>query len=84
MGTSVAGSPLPLTTGNDSLDITIVKHLQYCTQLIQVPGLPRLGAFILKSFLPAAWVQAGWQGQRCSCEAVGAQGGEGHPAGVGW
>ncbi|XP_074432592.1 rho family-interacting cell polarization regulator 2 isoform X1 [Larus michahellis] len=35
VGTSVAGSPLPLTTGNDSLDITIVKHLQYCTQLIQ-------------------------------------------------
>lgn len=36
VGTSVAGSPLPLTTGNESLDITIVKHLQYCTQLIQV------------------------------------------------
>ncbi|KAM6281558.1 rho family-interacting cell polarization regulator 2 [Porphyrio hochstetteri] len=35
VGTSVAGSPLPLTTGNDSLDITIVKHFQYCTQLIQ-------------------------------------------------
>ncbi|XP_031802635.1 rho family-interacting cell polarization regulator 2 isoform X5 [Sarcophilus harrisii] len=35
VGTSVAGSPLPLTTGNESLDITIVRHLQYCTQLIQ-------------------------------------------------
>ncbi|XP_042319846.1 rho family-interacting cell polarization regulator 2 isoform X3 [Sceloporus undulatus] len=35
VGTSVAGSPLPLTTGNESLDITIVKHLQYCTQLVQ-------------------------------------------------
>ncbi|KAM6453539.1 rho family-interacting cell polarization regulator 2 isoform 2-T2 [Liasis olivaceus] len=35
VGNSVAGSPLPLTTGNESLDITIVKHLQYCTQLIQ-------------------------------------------------
>ncbi|KAJ7338587.1 hypothetical protein JRQ81_012489 [Phrynocephalus forsythii] len=35
VGTSVAGSPLPLTTGNESLDITVVKHLQYCTQLIQ-------------------------------------------------
>ncbi|XP_044282349.1 rho family-interacting cell polarization regulator 2 isoform X1 [Varanus komodoensis] len=35
VGTSVAGSPLPLTTGNESLDITIVKHLQSCTQLIQ-------------------------------------------------
>jgi hypothetical protein len=36
VGTSVAGSPLPLTTGNESLDITIVRHLQYCTQLVQV------------------------------------------------
>ncbi|XP_042793680.1 rho family-interacting cell polarization regulator 2 isoform X2 [Panthera leo] len=35
VGTSVAGSPLPLTTGNESLDITIVRHLQYCTQLVQ-------------------------------------------------
>ncbi|XP_053102252.1 rho family-interacting cell polarization regulator 2 isoform X1 [Hemicordylus capensis] len=35
VGTSVAGSPLPLTSGNESLDITIVKHLQYCTQLLQ-------------------------------------------------
>ncbi|XP_061449639.1 rho family-interacting cell polarization regulator 2 isoform X2 [Rhineura floridana] len=35
VGTSIAGSPLPLTTGNESLDITIVRHLQYCTQLIQ-------------------------------------------------
>ncbi|XP_074841980.1 LOW QUALITY PROTEIN: rho family-interacting cell polarization regulator 2 [Carettochelys insculpta] len=35
VGTSVAGSPLPLTTGNESLDITLVKHLQYCTQLVQ-------------------------------------------------
>lgn len=36
VGTSVAGSPLPLTTGNESLDIAIVRHLQYCTQLVQV------------------------------------------------
>uniref|UniRef100_A0A8D1JRC4 Rho family-interacting cell polarization regulator 2 n=1 Tax=Sus scrofa TaxID=9823 RepID=A0A8D1JRC4_PIG len=35
VGTSVAGSPLPLTTGNESLDLTIVRHLQYCTQLVQ-------------------------------------------------
>ncbi|XP_021552501.1 rho family-interacting cell polarization regulator 2 isoform X2 [Neomonachus schauinslandi] len=35
VGTSVAGSPLPLTTGNESLDIAIVGHLQYCTQLVQ-------------------------------------------------
>lgn len=36
VGTSVAGSPLPLTTGNESLDLTIIRHLQYCTQLVQV------------------------------------------------
>ncbi|XP_036907285.1 rho family-interacting cell polarization regulator 2 isoform X2 [Sturnira hondurensis] len=35
VGTSVAGSPLPLTTGNESLDVAIVRHLQYCTQLVQ-------------------------------------------------
>ncbi|XP_034841683.1 rho family-interacting cell polarization regulator 2 isoform X2 [Mirounga leonina] len=35
VGTSVAGSPLPLTTGNESLDIAIVGHLQYCTRLVQ-------------------------------------------------
>ncbi|RXM32606.1 Protein FAM65B [Acipenser ruthenus] len=35
VGNSVAGSPLPLTTGNDSLDITVVKHLQYCSQVLQ-------------------------------------------------
>ncbi|XP_044783892.1 rho family-interacting cell polarization regulator 2 isoform X5 [Bubalus bubalis] len=36
VGTSVAGSPLPLTTGNESLDLTIIRHLQYCTQLVQL------------------------------------------------
>uniref|UniRef100_UPI00398F20BE rho family-interacting cell polarization regulator 2 isoform X1 n=2 Tax=Pristiophorus japonicus TaxID=55135 RepID=UPI00398F20BE len=35
VGTSVAGSPLPLTTGNESLDFTIVKHLQHSEQLFQ-------------------------------------------------
>ncbi|XP_041101071.1 rho family-interacting cell polarization regulator 2 isoform X5 [Polyodon spathula] len=35
VGNSVAGSPLPLTTGNESLDITVVKHLQYCSQVLQ-------------------------------------------------
>ncbi|MBN3317591.1 RIPR2 regulator, partial [Atractosteus spatula] len=35
VGNSVAGSPLPLTTGNESLDIAIVKHLQYCSHLVQ-------------------------------------------------
>ncbi|XP_038626945.1 rho family-interacting cell polarization regulator 2 [Tachyglossus aculeatus] len=35
VGTSVAGSPLPLTSGNESLDVAIVGHLRYCTQLVQ-------------------------------------------------
>ncbi|XP_073714100.1 rho family-interacting cell polarization regulator 2 isoform X1 [Misgurnus anguillicaudatus] len=36
VGNSVAGSPLPLTTGNDNLDVAIVVHLQYCSRLIQL------------------------------------------------
>ncbi|KAF7653177.1 hypothetical protein LDENG_00086290 [Lucifuga dentata] len=36
MGNSVAGSPLPLTTGNENLDVAIVIHLQYCNHLIQL------------------------------------------------
>uniref|UniRef100_A0A672M3I2 Rho family-interacting cell polarization regulator 2 n=1 Tax=Sinocyclocheilus grahami TaxID=75366 RepID=A0A672M3I2_SINGR len=36
MGNSVAGSPLPLTTGNENLDVAIVVHLQYCSHLIQL------------------------------------------------
>uniref|UniRef100_A0A4W3IRG8 Rho family-interacting cell polarization regulator 2 n=1 Tax=Callorhinchus milii TaxID=7868 RepID=A0A4W3IRG8_CALMI len=36
VGTSVAGSPLPLTTGYENLDFTIAKHLQHCDQLLQV------------------------------------------------
>ncbi|KAJ8402996.1 hypothetical protein AAFF_G00359120 [Aldrovandia affinis] len=36
VGNSVAGSPLPLTTGNESLDIAIIIHLQYCNHLIQL------------------------------------------------
>ncbi|XP_070312329.1 rho family-interacting cell polarization regulator 2 isoform X4 [Odocoileus virginianus] len=40
VGTSVAGSPLPLTTGNESLDLTIIRHLQYCTQLVQHIFIP--------------------------------------------
>ncbi|CAJ0942051.1 unnamed protein product [Ranitomeya imitator] len=35
VGTSVASSPLPLTTGNESLDITLIRHLQYCSELIK-------------------------------------------------
>uniref|UniRef100_A0A671QW74 Rho family-interacting cell polarization regulator 2 n=1 Tax=Sinocyclocheilus anshuiensis TaxID=1608454 RepID=A0A671QW74_9TELE len=35
VGNSVAGSPLPLTTGNENLDVAIVVHLQYCNHLIQ-------------------------------------------------
>ncbi|KAJ8273279.1 hypothetical protein GJAV_G00099730 [Gymnothorax javanicus] len=36
VGNSVAGSPLPLSTGNDSLDTAIIIHLQYCSHLIQL------------------------------------------------
>ncbi|KAJ3609564.1 hypothetical protein NHX12_024084 [Muraenolepis orangiensis] len=36
VGNSVAGSPLPLTTGNESLDVAVVIHLQYCNHLIQL------------------------------------------------
>uniref|UniRef100_A0A8C7WWZ6 Rho family-interacting cell polarization regulator 2 n=1 Tax=Oryzias sinensis TaxID=183150 RepID=A0A8C7WWZ6_9TELE len=36
VGNSVAGSPMPLTTGNENLDVAIVIHLQYCNHLVQV------------------------------------------------
>ncbi|XP_070403465.1 rho family-interacting cell polarization regulator 2 isoform X2 [Nothobranchius furzeri] len=36
VGNSVAGSPMPLTTGNENLDVAIVIHLQYCNHLIQL------------------------------------------------
>ncbi|XP_049457658.1 rho family-interacting cell polarization regulator 2 isoform X1 [Epinephelus fuscoguttatus] len=36
VGNSVAGSPLPLTTGNENLDVAIVIHLQYCNHLIKL------------------------------------------------
>ncbi|KAM7373202.1 hypothetical protein PAMP_008074 [Pampus punctatissimus] len=36
VGNSVAGSPLPLTTGNENLDVAIVIHLQYCNHLIEL------------------------------------------------
>ncbi|XP_036394874.1 rho family-interacting cell polarization regulator 2-like [Megalops cyprinoides] len=36
MGNSVAGTPLPLTTGSESLDIAVTRHLQYCCHLIQL------------------------------------------------
>ncbi|KAG8442310.1 hypothetical protein GDO86_011199 [Hymenochirus boettgeri] len=51
VGTSVASSPLPLTTGNESLDITLVKHLQYCTELIQQIFLSGSILFVLKDLL---------------------------------
>ncbi|KAM6186635.1 rho family-interacting cell polarization regulator 2 isoform 3-T3 [Rhynchocyon petersi] len=51
VGTSVAGSPLPLTTGNESLDITIVRHLQYCTQLIQQIVFSSKTPFVARSLL---------------------------------
>ncbi|XP_073678515.1 rho family-interacting cell polarization regulator 2 [Garra rufa] len=36
VGNSVAGSPLPLTTGNENLDVAIIVHLQYCNHLVQL------------------------------------------------
>ncbi|XP_054909746.1 rho family-interacting cell polarization regulator 2 isoform X1 [Poeciliopsis prolifica] len=36
VGNSVAGSPMPLTTGNENLDVAIVIHLLYCIHLIQI------------------------------------------------
>nr|XP_049607002.1 rho family-interacting cell polarization regulator 2 isoform X2 [Syngnathus scovelli] len=36
VGNSVAGSPLPLTTTNDSLDTALATHLRYCRRLVQV------------------------------------------------
>ncbi|XP_053322684.1 rho family-interacting cell polarization regulator 2 isoform X2 [Spea bombifrons] len=51
VGTSVASSPLPLTTGNESLDITLVRHLQYCFDLIQQIILSSQVLFVLKDLL---------------------------------
>ncbi|KAM5299780.1 rho family-interacting cell polarization regulator 2 isoform 2-T2 [Ctenodactylus gundi] len=51
VGTSVAGSPLPLTTGNESLDIAIVRHLQYCIQLVQQIVLSSKTSFMARSLL---------------------------------
>nr|XP_057902300.1 rho family-interacting cell polarization regulator 2 isoform X2 [Doryrhamphus excisus] len=36
VGNSVAGSPLPLSTGNENLDVAVVIHLRYCSRLIQL------------------------------------------------
>uniref|UniRef100_A0A673AP34 Rho family-interacting cell polarization regulator 2 n=1 Tax=Sphaeramia orbicularis TaxID=375764 RepID=A0A673AP34_9TELE len=46
VGNSVAGSPLPLTTGNENLDVAIVIHLQYCNHLIQVQFPFDVGKYI--------------------------------------
>ncbi|XP_027379991.1 rho family-interacting cell polarization regulator 2 isoform X2 [Bos indicus x Bos taurus] len=51
VGTSVAGSPLPLTTGNESLDLTIIRHLQYCTQLVQQIVLSSKTPFVASNLL---------------------------------
>ncbi|XP_032318487.1 rho family-interacting cell polarization regulator 2 isoform X2 [Camelus ferus] len=51
VGTSVAGSPLPLTSGNESLDLTIVRHLQYCTQLVQQIVLSSKTPFVARNLL---------------------------------
>ncbi|CAK6439126.1 unnamed protein product [Pipistrellus nathusii] len=51
VGTSVAGSPLPLTTGSESLDIAIVRHLQQCTRLVQQIVLSSKTPFVARSLL---------------------------------
>uniref|UniRef100_A0A8D2CXH2 Rho family-interacting cell polarization regulator 2 n=1 Tax=Sciurus vulgaris TaxID=55149 RepID=A0A8D2CXH2_SCIVU len=51
VGTSVAGSPLPLTTGNESLDIAIVRHLQHCTQLVQQIVFSSKTPFVARNLL---------------------------------
>ncbi|XP_064453155.1 rho family-interacting cell polarization regulator 2 isoform X3 [Mirounga angustirostris] len=51
VGTSVAGSPLPLTTGNESLDIAIVGHLQYCTRLVQQIVFSSKTPFVVSNLL---------------------------------
>ncbi|XP_057555845.1 rho family-interacting cell polarization regulator 2 [Hippopotamus amphibius kiboko] len=51
VGTSVAGSPLPLTTGNESLDLTITRHLQYCTQLVQQIVFSSKTPFVARNLL---------------------------------
>ncbi|XP_008329898.1 rho family-interacting cell polarization regulator 2 isoform X3 [Cynoglossus semilaevis] len=52
VGNSVAGSPLPLTTGNENLDVAIVIHLQYCNHLIQLltsgPSVWQRSSLLLK------------------------------------
>uniref|UniRef100_A0A8B9JMW5 Rho family-interacting cell polarization regulator 2 n=1 Tax=Astyanax mexicanus TaxID=7994 RepID=A0A8B9JMW5_ASTMX len=49
VGNSVAGSPLPLTTGNENLDVAIVIHLQYCNHLIQVLAVKYINILILST-----------------------------------
>nr|XP_058141303.1 rho family-interacting cell polarization regulator 2 isoform X3 [Dasypus novemcinctus] len=51
VGTSVAGSPLPLTTGNESLDLAIVRHLQYCAQLVQQIVFSSKTPFVARNLL---------------------------------
>uniref|UniRef100_A0A8C5MXJ0 Rho family-interacting cell polarization regulator 2 n=1 Tax=Leptobrachium leishanense TaxID=445787 RepID=A0A8C5MXJ0_9ANUR len=51
VGTSVASSPLPLTTGNESLDIALVRHLQYCSELIQQIILSSQILFVVRDLL---------------------------------
>ncbi|XP_006762977.1 PREDICTED: protein FAM65B isoform X1 [Myotis davidii] len=51
VGTSVAGSPLPLTTGSESLDIAIVRHLQQCTQLVQQIVFSSKTPFVARNLL---------------------------------
>lgn len=56
MGNSVAGSPLPLTTGNENLDVAIVIHLQYCNHLIQVELLVTILNYIILADIHLSWL----------------------------
>ncbi|XP_063307740.1 rho family-interacting cell polarization regulator 2 [Pelobates fuscus] len=51
VGTSVASSPLPLTTGNESLDIALLRHLQYSSELIQQILISNQILFVLRDLL---------------------------------
>ncbi|CAH2284512.1 FAM65B isoform X1 [Pelobates cultripes] len=51
VGTSVASSPLPLTTGNESLDVALLRHLQYISELIQQILISNQILFVLRDLL---------------------------------
>uniref|UniRef100_A0AAQ5XF88 Rho family-interacting cell polarization regulator 2 n=1 Tax=Amphiprion ocellaris TaxID=80972 RepID=A0AAQ5XF88_AMPOC len=54
VGNSVAGSPLPLTTGNENLDVAIVIHLQYLMGVVVGEMVDRSDLMETRSPPPAA------------------------------